>query len=216
MTRRSSHPDPQAQHGSPAVELPEVTSPSAVTERADAARNRARVLTAAAQLFAERDPRTVTMDDIARAAQVGRATLYRRYPDPASVAVALLDEHERQLQERILHGPPPLGEGAEPADRLAAFFTAMVDLLDDHLHLALGGETGRHRFETGAYGFWRAHVRRLLVDAEVSDPDALADVLLAPLAPEVYEFQRSRQLSKERIAAALGASAVAVTTRAGR
>ena len=41
------------------------------TERADAARNRARVLAAADRLFAERAPETVTMEDIARAAGGG-------------------------------------------------------------------------------------------------------------------------------------------------
>jgi AcrR family transcriptional regulator len=66
-------------------------------ERADAARNRAKVLAAAEALYARADPRTVTMDDIAKEAGVGRATLYRRYPDPAAIATALLDEHERRL-----------------------------------------------------------------------------------------------------------------------
>ncbi|MEV0384764.1 helix-turn-helix domain-containing protein [Nonomuraea sp. NPDC050643] len=160
-------------------------------ERADAARNRARILEAAALLFAERPPQDVTMDDIARKAGVGRGTLYRRYPDRASIAVALLDEHERALQERLIRGDPPLGPGAPPAERLAAFYAAMVRLLEDHSHLVLGSEVGRSRFETGAYGFWRAHVRALLVAARVSGPDALVDVLLAPLAPEVYGYQRS-------------------------
>jgi AcrR family transcriptional regulator len=159
-------------------------------ERADAARNRAKVLEAAERLFAQGDRHTVTMADIARAAGVGRATLYRRYPDPGSVAVALLDEHERRLQEQLLDGPPPLGPGALPAARLAAFYAAMVDLLDRHLHLALGVETGRSRLATGAYQFWRAHVRSLAGAANVVDPDALADLLLAPLAPEVYRHQR--------------------------
>jgi AcrR family transcriptional regulator len=159
-------------------------------ERADAARNRGRILAAAEELFAAQDPRTVTMGDIARAAGVGRATLYRRYPDPASVAVALLDEHERELQESLISGAPPLGPGAAPADRLAAFYTAMVDLLDQHLHLALGAETGSARFASGAYGFWRTHVRSLLVEAAVPDPDVLIDSVLAPLAPEVYRHQR--------------------------
>src|SRR5690348_10128663 len=98
-------------------------------ERADAARNRARVLDAAARLFAEKGAGDTTMDDIARAAGVGRATLYRRYPDRASIALALLDEHERALQERLIRGEPPLGPGAPPAERLAAFYRAMVDLL---------------------------------------------------------------------------------------
>jgi AcrR family transcriptional regulator len=173
-------------------------------ERADAARNRAKVLGAAERLFTEGDPRAVTMADIARAAGVGRATLYRRYPDPGSVAVALLDEHERQLQEQLLGGPPPLGPGAPPGARLAAFYAAMVDLLDRHLHLALGVETGRSRLATGAYQFWRAHVRALVRQADVGDPDALADILLAPLAPDVYRYQRDDTgLSKSRIAQSL-------------
>lgn len=162
-------------------------------ERADAARNRQRVLAAAERLFATAAPASVTMGDIARAAGVGRATLYRRFPDPASVAVALLDEHERRLQQELISGRPPLGPGAAPADRLAAFYTAMVDLLDQHLHLALGAECGNARFSTGAYGFWRLHVLGLLVEAEVPDADTLVDSLLAPLAPEVYQFQRHQR-----------------------
>lgn len=173
-------------------------------ERADAARNRARILDAAADLFAAKGAPNVTMDDIAKAAGVGRGTLYRRYPDRASIAVALLDEHERVLQERLLRGAPPLGPGAAPAERLAAFYAAMVDLLEAHAHLVLGAETGRSRFETGAYGFWRAHVRSLLVAASVPAPDALVDVLLAPLAPEVYSYQRTgKGLSSAGITAAL-------------
>ncbi|MFI6789914.1 TetR/AcrR family transcriptional regulator [Nonomuraea sp. NPDC050383] len=173
-------------------------------ERADAARNRARILEAAAALFAARPPHEVTMDDIAKAAGVGRGTLYRRYPDRASIAVALLDEHERELQERLLRGDPPLGPGAPPAERLAAFYAAMVRLLEDHVHLVLGSEVGRTRFETGAYGFWRAHVRSLLVAAGTPRPDALVDPLLAPLAPEVYSYQRSDLgLTPEQITEAL-------------
>ncbi|MDG6107678.1 TetR/AcrR family transcriptional regulator [Dactylosporangium aurantiacum] len=173
-------------------------------ERADAARNRALVLSAAEHLFATRDPDKVTMEDIARAAGVGRATLYRRYPDRAAIAVALLDQHERVLQEELLRGAPPLGPGATPAERLAAFYDAMTVLLERHGHLALGAEIGQVRYTTGAYGFWRAHVHTLLVAAGTSDPEILADVLLAPLAPDLYRFQRvQRGLSRERISASL-------------
>lgn len=173
-------------------------------ERADAARNRARVLAAAEELFATRGADEVTMDDIAKTAGVGRGTLYRRYPDRASIAVALLDEHERALQEKLLRGAPPLGPGAPPAERLAAFYAAMLDLLERHGHLVLGTEVGSSRFATGAYGFWRAHVRALVVAAGRPDPDALVDVLLAPLAPDVFRYQReNRGLSTERLSRAL-------------
>lgn len=178
------------------------------TERADAARNRRRVLDAAARLFADRGARNVTMGDIAQEAGVGRGTLYRRYPDIASIATALLDEHERTLQEELIRGEPPLGPGAAPAERLAAFYTAMIELLERHAQLVLGTEVGHTRFATGAYGFWRVHVLAVLRDAQVEDPDALVDVLLAPLAPDVYLHQRrERGLTPERITAALTRSA---------
>ncbi|HLU57240.1 MAG TPA: helix-turn-helix domain-containing protein [Pseudonocardia sp.] len=186
-----------------AVDPPRVGAPPA--ERADAARNRARVLAAAAELFRSReDPRTVTMDDVARAAGVGRATLYRRYPDVVSIAGALLGEHERELQERLLRGAPPLGPGAPPAERLAAFYAAMVEHLEQNLPLLLAVDAGAARFEVGSYGFWRAHVRSLLVEAGAEDPDAVVDVLLAPLAAEVFRFQRASGVAPARIAEALG------------
>ncbi|MEU7139112.1 helix-turn-helix domain-containing protein [Nocardia sp. NPDC046473] len=183
---------------------------AAPPERADAARNRAKVLAAAAELFATRDPRTVTMDDIAKAAGVGRGTLYRRYPDTNSIAVALLDEHERALQEQLIGGAPPLGPGAPPAARLAAFYAAMVELLDAHADLVLGAEIGGARFATGSYGFWSAHVRALLLAGKIREPDALIDALLAPLGAEVYQQQRSRGLTSAQIADALGRLAHAV------
>ncbi|MFC7546956.1 TetR/AcrR family transcriptional regulator [Plantactinospora sp. GCM10030261] len=175
----------------------------ATKERADAARNRAKVLSAAAQLFAAGSPGAVTMEDIARAAGVGRGTLYRRYPDVASVAAALLDEHERRLQGELLRGDLPLGPGAPPHERLAAFLAAMVDLLGQHSHLVLGAEGGSRRFAVGAYGFWRAHVLALLRQAGTPDPEALADTLLAPLAPEVFRHQQAQGITAERLKAAL-------------
>jgi AcrR family transcriptional regulator len=185
------------------MELP-LADPSPRSERADAARNRARVLEAAAALFEERDGREVTMEEIARAAGVGKGTLYRRYPDVPSIAVALLDEHERALQERLLRGRPPLGPGAPPAERLAAFYRAMVELLERHGHLALAAETGERRYRTGAYQAWSLHVRALLADAGMDGHPALVDALLAPLAPDVFAQQRAGGLSARRIARDLG------------
>jgi AcrR family transcriptional regulator len=169
-------------------------------ERADAARNRARVLAAAERLFAARDGREVTMEQIAAAAGVGKGTLYRRYPDVASIALALLDQHERRLQDQLLRGRPPLGPGAPPAERLAAFYRATVKLLQRHGHLALAAETGPRRYGTGAYRAWRAHVGALLAEAGLGDRPALLDALLAPIAPDVFAHQRASGLTAKRIA----------------
>lgn len=178
------------------------------TERADAGRNRQRVLDAAARLFADRDPRSVTMDDVAKQAGVGRATLYRRYPSIGAIAEALLDQHERELQGRIISGPPPLGPGAAPAERLAAFYVAMVRLLQTHAGLVLATEVGQARFETGAYRFWRLHLRHLAREAGVADPEVIAEVLLAPLAPEVFLEQRRLGASLRAIERSLSRVAV--------
>lgn len=60
--------------------------------RADAERNRDRILDAAAYLFAERGL-SVPLDDIARRAGVGVATLYRRFPTRADLAGAAFERN---------------------------------------------------------------------------------------------------------------------------
>jgi AcrR family transcriptional regulator len=183
-------------------------------ERADAARNRQRVLAAAGELFRERDPRTVTMEDIAAAAAVGKATLYRRYPDRTAVATALLDEHERELQELVLKGPPPLGPGAPAPERLAAFLGALVRFNEEHGHLLAAVETEAQRLRTGAYAAWRSHVLTLLEEAGVGGRrkrQALADALLGAVGPEVHRYQREVQgLGMGKITAAAQALASAL------
>ncbi|MBA8948812.1 TetR/AcrR family transcriptional regulator [Actinomadura namibiensis] len=153
-------------------------------ERADAARNRAAVLEAAARLFAEHGVAAVSMDQVAAAAGVGKGTLFRRFGDKAGLASALLDARERVLQEAILSGPPPLGPGAPAADRLAAFVDAYLDYLLEHLDLVRMSETASPgaRYRIGAYRFWHRHVT-LLLDGP-PDPEHAAHALLAALAAE--------------------------------
>jgi hypothetical protein len=111
----------------------------------------------------------------------------------------------------MIRGDPPLGPGAPPAERLAAFYAALVDLLETHGHLALATEVGSSRYRTGAYGFWRTHVRALAHEAGAPDPDVLTDVLLAPLAPDLYRHQRETLgYGPARIGAALADLARAV------
>ncbi|MGC0420859.1 TetR/AcrR family transcriptional regulator [Embleya sp. AB8] len=154
-------------------------------ERADAARNRAAVLEAAARLFAEHGVAAVTMDQVATAAGVGKGTLFRRFGDKSGLAAALLDTRERVLQEAILHGPPPLGPGAPAAQRLAAFVDAYLDYLLEHLDLIRMSETATPgaRYRIGAYRFWHRHTA-ILLGATTPDPDYTAHALLAPLAAE--------------------------------
>jgi AcrR family transcriptional regulator len=184
-------------------------------ERADARRNRLKVLEAAERLFAEHGVRNVSLDAIAAAAGVGKGTVFRRFGDRAGLAVALLDERERELQERMLSGPPPLGPGAAPADRLLAFLDAYVDLLDTHAELLLDSEnaaTGA-RYRVGAYRFWHRHLVVLLEEARPGlDAAFTAHALLAPVAADLYDALRAAGYDVERIKSGLRTVASAVLT----
>ena len=166
-------------------QLPVVGQPPA-TERADAARNRRRVLDAAKQLFDERGIAAVTLDDVVAAAGVGKGTLFRRFGDKAGLAVALLDEQERALQDRILNGPPPLGPGAEPVERLTAFVRTYVGYVARNTELVAMSQTSSPgaRLRTGSHQFWRQHCEFLLASAGAADPGVRADILLAGLTAE--------------------------------
>jgi AcrR family transcriptional regulator len=68
--------------------------------RADAVRNRARILAAAAEVFAERGL-DVTLDDIAHHAGLGVGTVYRRFADRESLIEALFEERMQEAAERM-------------------------------------------------------------------------------------------------------------------
>ncbi|MGQ0718419.1 MAG: TetR/AcrR family transcriptional regulator [Pseudonocardiales bacterium] len=177
----------------PRSDLPSATlgfgPPAPRRERADAARNRARILACAEALFAEHGVGAVSMDQVAAAAGVGKGTLFRRFGDKAGLAVALLDTREQDLQQAILSGPPALGPGVEPAARLAAFLAAYQDFLDLHLDLVRMSETASPgaRYRIGAYRFWHQHVAMLVKAARPDlDADYLAHALLSVLAADTH------------------------------
>ncbi|WP_300677151.1 TetR/AcrR family transcriptional regulator [Nocardioides sp.] len=85
--------------------------------RADAERNRVRILETACRLFAE-SGLDVPLEDIARQAGVGIATLYRRYPTRGDLAAAVFAE---QLWR--------YGEVVDRADVEADPWQAMVTLV---------------------------------------------------------------------------------------
>ena len=165
----------------------EVSGPQSASEvlakplRADAFRNRAAVLDAAARLFAARGVDNVSMDEVAAAAGVGKGTLFRRFGDKAGLATALLDARETDLQQAILSGPPPLGPSADPAARLVAFVEAYLSYVLAHLDLVRMSEAGG-RYSIGAYHFWHQHVTILLTSAGHPDAPAAAHALLALLS----------------------------------
>lgn len=181
-------------------ELPTLGVPP--RERADAARNRRRILDAADRLFVRHGVDAVSLDAIAAEAGVGKGTLFRRFGSKAGLASALLDERERELQGAILSGPPPLGPGAPPAQRLHAFVAAYVDLLEHNLELVRVSETAHPgaRYDVGAYRFWRLHVSVLLAELDPAvDAEYAAHALLAPLGADLVRALTSGGIGLDRI-----------------
>ncbi len=176
--------------------LQDLCGPPRHDERADAARNRLLVLEAAERLFAEHGACNVSMDEVAAAAGVGKGTLYRRFKDQAGLALAVLEQKERDLQEAVLRGDPPLGPGAPADQRLPAFLDALIDLLDAHTELHLVSETSCRgaRYRSGLYGFYRLHVELLLRELlPTQDVVVLADQLLAPLGADLFTHLRDER-----------------------
>jgi AcrR family transcriptional regulator len=165
-------------------------SDSSPVERGDAARNRVLLLDAARRLFAERCTEDVTMDDVAAAAGVGKGTLFRRFGSRAGLMLVLLDEDEKVHQQAFMFGPPPLGPGAAPIDRLLAYGRARLAFTWDHRALLSDANRDpQNRFNSPAT-LHRTHVRSLLAAADTTgDLDAQTDALLALLDADYVAHQ---------------------------
>lgn len=90
--------------------LPSDSHAETPTLRADADRNRRRLLDAAREVFAEHGL-DVTLDDIARHAGLGVGTAYRRFPNKRVLIDELLVEHVttmRDIARRQLDAPDPI------------------------------------------------------------------------------------------------------------
>ncbi|UUY01742.1 TetR/AcrR family transcriptional regulator [Svornostia abyssi] len=194
--------------GPASLELPMAGRPRGWDrQRSAAARNREAILDAARGLFAAQGVEATDVRQIAAAAGVGMGTLYRRFPDKAGIVAALIDPHERALQDAVLTGAPSLGPGAAAEARLDAFLQALAALTEAQLPLlrASEGAAPAARFQTGAYRAWHQHVGILLTDLGRGDEARwLADVVMAPFGAALYHHHRHE----------LGLSAAEIATRA--
>jgi AcrR family transcriptional regulator len=92
--------------------------------RADARRNRDQILLAAREVFIERGP-DAPLDEVARRAGVGNATLYRRFPDRGSLLRAVVADIFRRVggEARLA-----LAEEPDAFEALARYMHRALDL----------------------------------------------------------------------------------------
>ncbi|NJP67275.1 TetR family transcriptional regulator [Streptomyces spiramenti] len=184
--------------------------------RADATRNREAVLAAADDLFARcASPDEVTMAAVATAAGVGKATLFRGYGDRAGLLRALWQARLGPLWAEVEQGPPPLGPGTPPRQRVAALLDAMLCFKLDHRHLASALESSGAGSPYGTEQYARAHrlLRAELAGLPGQDSDFTAHALLSAVRADLvvhlaaapdHDREAARTALAELVAAVLG------------
>ncbi|WP_394940257.1 TetR/AcrR family transcriptional regulator [Psychromicrobium sp. YIM B11713] len=176
--------------------LPVISNPPGdPAERGDAARNRQKLLEIAAQIIAEGGVEALTMDRLAEQAGTGKGTIFRRFGSRSGLLETLLNHTEKAFQREWMFGPPPLGPGAEPRERLLAYGRAVIDrvAITGELQEA-AREDAEHRFGVPAVQLHRMHLAMLLRAAGAEstgvDIQLLCYALLASLEPGLLRFQR--------------------------
>lgn len=156
------------------------------------------VLDAAASLLAAKGVRGLTMSDVAEAAGVGRATLYKYFADVGSILVAW---HEREVGRHLAELTAVRERPGRPLDRLAAVLETYAELAHrarpthgSHaahgphgLHGPHGPQGGLTTLLHGTEGVAIAHERvgalvRALVEEGVASGDVRSDVPPVELA----------------------------------
>ena len=105
---------------------PEVTQPPARPprpQRADAVRNRARVLEAARAAFAA-EGLAVPLDEIARRAGVGAGTVYRHFPTKEALFEAVIADQLAALAE---DAEARAAGGGDPGEQFFTFFATVIE-----------------------------------------------------------------------------------------
>jgi AcrR family transcriptional regulator len=181
------------------VESLDVSIGAPPPERADAARNRQHLLSAARELIGEQGGDKLTMDGLAERAGLGKGTVFRRFGTRAGIFQALLDEQERGFQEQVLSGPPPLGPGADPFARLVAYGEARAAFLLDNRDIARNAIDGTKPVPAGAHTpLSLVHIRVLLgsLAQPGADLDMLALQLTAALDAPILLYLSSADLGE--------------------
>ncbi len=131
---------------------------------------------------------------------------------------ALIEEPERDFQDALIRGEPPLGPGAAPLERLRAFGAANLMLLEQtarFIRAAEGEKAGRYNHPV--YALHRTHVSLLLrrLRGESTRTDYLVDSLLTPLSADAFLYQREvRGMSLQQMIDGWCALATAVASAA--
>jgi AcrR family transcriptional regulator len=130
--------------------------------RADAERNRARILEVAKQAFARSGAET-SLDDVAKQAKVGAGTLYRHFP----TREALIEAVYRSEVEKLAAAERKFAAAMPPMEALRAWLLLFIDYIGAKKIIApaLGTLLGGHAVVEASYGQIHGALRGLVTRA---------------------------------------------------
>ena len=164
-----------------------VSVPKIWNETIESHRNAVReaVMDAAAALAAERGMPSVTMSQIAERAGIGRATLYKYFPD---VETTLTAWHERQINNHLHELAHIAGEPGNPGRRLEVVLRSYAHIARERHDTELAALLHRGEHVASARQHLRGFLAELLREAaEAGDvrtdiaPEEMADYCLHAL-----------------------------------
>jgi AcrR family transcriptional regulator len=148
--------------------------------RADALRNRRRILAAAEEVFAVRGPQAST-EEVAQRAGVAIGTVFRHFPTKADLLRALL----KQLLQELTDEAATLAEQGDPHTALLEFFSRLVErTAANRSVVGLLAQEGIDAPIAGAVGSLTDIVRQLLQRGQqvgAIRPDVQVDEVMALL-----------------------------------
>jgi AcrR family transcriptional regulator len=97
--------------------------------RADARRNRDRIVEVARGLFRAKGYEAVSMDEVAKGAGVGAGTLYRHFPTKEDLYDAVLEAWAERVNTAVDRA---LGLDAAPRERLLSWLVDYASMLTEH------------------------------------------------------------------------------------
>ncbi|MFC9391445.1 TetR/AcrR family transcriptional regulator [Streptomyces venezuelae] len=173
-----------------------MTAPTgrAPTERADAARNRLRILDAARRRLAADGFAELSLDAVAKDAGVGVGTVYRRFRSKAGLVYALIEDNEARFQEEFARHCADDAPSAH--DRLRAFLHGLAELVEDNRELLLLAEASVPAGRYHSAPFRRHHEQIVGMLTELApgvDAAYVADLLLMAFTPGLFDFQRTER-----------------------
>jgi Transcriptional regulator len=167
----------------------------------------ASILQTTESLFSKYGVENVSMHQIAKAANVGQGTMYRRYANKGDLCMDLMKDHFQDLQNSV-HRFLESAESLPVKERLLAVFQELIRFMEKYAHLfemiqsypiSRCEHTRTRFFKSPPYVFMHSVITSLLEEAirsETARPvnaDFTAHMLMASINPKVYIFLKKEK-----------------------